>query len=123
MVESSQIVVLLILLNASAAFAGTTAVAEDLGVQFALGADEEIEAANQSAKQQDITQQSEDELIGTILGTVGGPIRAIFSLVFAAPIMFINLGANQALVGVLSAPLYVVVGLNIIQLLTGRDTT
>ncbi len=123
MVETSQIVIVLVLLNASAAFAGSTAVGQELGVQPTLGAEAEIQAANESAQVQEVSQTSEDELIGAITGSVLNPIRDIFSLAFAAPIMFINLGANAALVSVFAAPLYIVVGLNIVSVLTGRDTT
>jgi hypothetical protein len=36
--------------------------------------------------------------------------------------MFVNLGAPTGLVAVFAAPLYIVVGLNIFSILTGRDT-
>jgi hypothetical protein len=122
MVEASQIVVVLVLLNASAAFAGSTAVGQDLGVQPTTGAEAEIQAANESIESNTFQQSSEDELIGSITGSVSGPIRQVFNLVFAAPRMFINLGAPTGLVAVFAAPLYIVVGLNIFSILTGRDT-
>jgi len=119
--KTKQIIIILTLLNASAVFVGVSGVGDAIGFEPTVGAGEEIDAVNEEAQEVSTQRSAADEFVGAVIGGVG-VITSIFSLAFAGPRMFINLGAPAALVAVFAAPLYVVVGLDVIEFLTGRAT-
>ena len=118
--RSTKIVIFLVLLNASAVFVGSTAMAQELGVQPTVGGDEQIDTAEQRAQEVATDRGQVDNFIGGII-EAASVLVTVFSVAIAGPQMLINLGAPPALVGVLAAPLYIVVGIDILQTISGRQ--
>lgn len=118
--RSANIALFLVLLNASAAIVGLS-LGPALGFSPTPGADGAI---------QEIVTQSQ-ELTADRAGLdnfVSGTIAAaklfvsLVSITVAAPRMFINLGAPPFITVLFSAPLYLITGLDIARVVSGRRT-
>lgn len=118
--RSTNVVVLLVLLNASAVMVGALPVSDDLGYQPAIGGDDSINEAQQTGEQIQSDRSSLDQFVGGIIAAASS-IAVILSVVVAGPQMLINLGAPTVLVTFVAAPLYILVALDLLQVLSGRD--
>jgi hypothetical protein len=118
--RSTNIVVLLVLLNASAVFVGALPVTEEVGYEPAIGGDDAINEAQQTGDTIQSDRSSLDQFVGGIIAAAS-TIATILSVVVAGPQMLINLGAPTVLVTFIAAPLYVLVALDLLQVLSGRD--
>lgn len=118
--KTTNIVVLLVLLNASAVFVGALPVTDDLGYQPAVGGDDAISEAQQTGERIESDRSSLDQFVGGIIAAAG-TIATILSVVVAGPQMLINLGAPVPLVAFVASPLYILVALDLLQVLSGRD--
>jgi hypothetical protein len=118
--RSTNVLVVLVLLNAAAVFAGTLPVTDDLGYQPTVGGDAEIQEATDAGKEIQSERSSLDQFVGGIIAAAS-TITAMLGVVVAGPQMLINLGAPAALVTFVAAPLYIYVGLDLLQVLSGRD--
>jgi hypothetical protein len=118
--RSTNIVVLLVLLNASAVFVGALPVTEEVGYQPAVGGDDAINEAQETGDQIQSDRSSLDQFVGGIIAAAS-TIATILSVVVAGPQMLINLGAPSVLVTFIAAPLYILVALDLLQVLSGRD--
>lgn len=118
--RSTNVVILLVLLNASAVMVGALPVTDDLGYSPAIGGDDEIDEAQETGEQVQSERSSLDQFVGGIIAAASS-IATILSVVVAGPQMLINLGAPSILITFLAAPLYILVGLDILQVLSGRD--
>jgi hypothetical protein len=107
-------------LNGAAVFAGAMPVTDDLGYQPAVGGDAEIQEATDAGKEIQSERSSLDQFVGGIIAAAS-TITAMLGVVVAGPQMLINLGAPAALVTFIAAPLYIYVGLDLLQVLSGRD--
>ena len=117
--RSANVLFALVMLNAAALFVGALPVAEDLGVSPQVGGDQAIEDAEQQAEQVDPERSSLDSFIGAVI-EAGDTLDTVFSVITAGPQMLINLGAPQLLVTFISAPLYLFVGLDVLQTISNR---
>jgi hypothetical protein len=118
--KTTNIVVLLVLLNASAVFVGALPVTDELGFNPAVGGDDEIAEAQETGEQIDSDRSSLDQFVGGIIAAASS-IAAILSVVVAGPQMLINLGAPPILITFVASPLYILVALDLLQVLSGRD--
>jgi len=117
--RSANVLFALVMLNAAALFVGALPVAEDLGVSPQAGGDQAIADAEDQAEQVDPDRSSLDSFIGAVI-EAGDTLDSVFAVITAGPQMLINLGAPQLLVGFISAPLYLFVGLDILQTISNR---
>lgn len=117
---SAKIVLFLVCLNASAAVFSASGVAADWGVEPTVGGDNFITDIRQEAKTLGASFGSASYLIGVIVDLALLAL-SIFEFVFAAPIMFGNLGAPGWLTTFVFAPQYAIVLFDGMYLYTGRS--
>lgn len=118
--RSTNILVILILLNSAAVFVGTLPVSGDLGYQPTVGGDDAINDATEAGEEIQSERSSLEQFVGGILAAAS-TITTMLGVVVAGPTMLINLGVPTAIVTLVAAPLYVYVGLDLLQVLSGRD--
>lgn len=117
--RSVNIVVILFLLNASAGLLVASGFAGDIGIDIDPGADDEIDAAESPAQNVSTGSSISQTLFGS-LAAGAKTARSIFTVIFIAPIMFQNLGVPTWVTTFVFAPMYILVGVDILQILTGR---
>jgi hypothetical protein len=116
---STRVVVFLLFLNAAAGAFVASGAAGDWGISPTPGGDEVIEQANESAT----SIQGDGGFAQTLFGAFAGAANAfesIFAVVFAGPLMLSNLGVPGWLVGFVFAPAYLLVGIDLVYILTQR---
>ena len=116
---STRIVIFLIFLNAAAGVMVSSGVAADWGVSPTPGGDEAIQEANETAS----SIQGSGGFGETLFGAFAGAANAfgdIFGLATAGPTMISNLGVPGWLTGFLFGPLYLLVGIDLVYILTQR---
>lgn len=116
---STRVVIFLLFLNAGAVAIGQAGVAADMGISPVVGGDDAINQANQSAS--DISAGG--GFAGTLFGlftSAAGTMIDVFAVAFAGPTMLSNLGVPGWMVGFVFTPLYLLVGIDVIYVLTGR---
>jgi len=118
--NTKNILIFLILLNASAAFVGQTDFAKQTGVELQIGGGDQIERAEQQAKNINVNRNGLDSFVGAIIAATS-IMTTMVSVVVAGPAMLINLGAPAPLVVFIAAPIYVLIGLDIAYMMSGRQ--
>lgn len=113
------VVLFLVLLNASAVAMNESGLSDNLGVNPNPGGDDEISSANESARNISATGGIGQTLFGA-LAAVADTFNSIGELIFAGPRMFINLGVPEYIVTFVFAPAYIIVGIAVADILTGR---
>lgn len=116
---STRVVIFLLFLNAGAIAIGQAGVAGDMGIQPAVGGDDALSEANQSASRVDASGGFGGTLFG-LYSSVASVFQTIGAAAFAGPQMLINLGLPAFFVTFLAAPLYLLVGIDVIYILTQR---
>lgn len=115
--RSTNLVLFLVLLNATAGFAG---------VMFAgpleqdLGQNQQIEEASNSLSVAEASQPSADEVTGSILQNAE-LLQIVDGIVFAGPNMLGQLGMPGIFVGGFKAVLGFVVAFDVAEVVTGRE--
>lgn len=117
--RSVNLVIVLFLLNASAGLLVASGWSEDVGIDLNPGADDEIQTANETAQSVDAGSSIGQTLFG-MLASAAKTVRTIFTVIFIAPIMFQNLGVPTWVTAFVFAPMYIIVGIDVLQVLTGR---
>jgi hypothetical protein len=120
--RSTNILVILVLLNGAAVLVGAMPVSDDLGYQPTVGGDQQIEQAQSAGQEIQSERSSLDQFVGGIIAAAS-TLTTMFGVVVAGPTMLINLGVPAPLVGFIAGPLYVYVGLDLLQVLSGRSIT
>lgn len=116
---SIQIVTFLILLNLAAGVITASGLGAALEINPEVGADEQVEAANESASQIEPSQGIRDTLFSLYTSTAG-TINDVATLVFYGPFMLQNLGVPGFLTTFIFGGASVVVAADVIHYLTGR---
>lgn len=119
--RSTNLVVFLVLLNASAVLVGAVGIG-DVGTAPQIGGDSEIQAAQDVGTDISTDRSALDTFVSGIIAAAGS-VQTIFTVAIAGPTLLANLGVPGPVVLFLSAPLYIVVALDILQVLSGRDLT
>lgn len=121
--RSTNILIFLVALNASAVVVGAAGVSDSIGYSPGIGGDDQIEQANSSLDTVNTEKASGlDTFVGAVISAASTLID-VFGVVIAGPAMMINLGVPRFIVVPLAAPLYLLVGIDILQILSGRDLT
>jgi hypothetical protein len=119
--RSTNILIFLVALNGAAIALGGAGLTADAGFQPTPGGGEQIESANQTAGDIEATKGGAfDTFVGAVISGVGA-LTSIFDVVTAGPRMLVNLGAPAFVIFPLATPLYLLVGIDLLQILTGRD--
>lgn len=118
--RSKNILIFLILLNAAAGFAAASGVAGDMSYQPTVGGDEQIEQANEAGQTVQSERSAVDSFIGGILEAADTFVQML-GVVVIGPQMLINIGAPPALVTFVAAPLYAIVGLDVLYIISNRS--
>jgi len=119
--RSTNIVVFLVLLNSAAALVGAVGIA-GVGATPQIGGVEEIDTAQQQATDISTERSALDTFISGIIAAASS-VQTIFAVAIAGPSLLANLGVPGPVVLFLSAPLYIIVALDILQVLSGRSLT
>jgi len=115
--RSTNIVIFLVLLNATAGFAG---VLFPTPLDPALGQDSKIENASSSLSTAEPSEPAAGEVTGSILENAG-LIQTIDAIVFAGPNMLGQLGMPGIFVGGFKAVLGFVVAFDVAEVVSGRE--
>lgn len=117
--RSVNLVIILFLLNASAGLMVASGYAADIGIDLDPGADDELDKANETAQNIQTGSSIGETLFGA-LAAAAKTVTTIFTVIFIAPLMFNNLGVPTWLTAFVFAPMYIIVGIDVLQVLTGR---
>jgi len=121
--RSTNILIFLVALNASAVVLGAAGVSQSVGYDPNIGGDAQIESANESLGDVNTNKGSGfDTFVGAVI-SAASTLTDVFGIVIAGPTMLINLGAPAFIVFPLATPLYLLVGIDILQIISGRDLT
>jgi hypothetical protein len=113
------VLVFLLFLNAAAAVLVSSGVAADWGVQPNPGGDEELSSANQTAASFEPSGGAFQTLF-SMYTSVTDTFSNVIGVATAGPRMFANLGVPGWLTTFLFAPLYILVAIDLVYLLTQR---
>lgn len=116
---STRIVIFLLFLNAAAGAFVASGTAADWGISPTPGGDEALQTANETATSIQGSGGFGETLFGAFAGAAN-TFSAIFSVVFAGPLMIANLGVPAWLTGFVFAPAYILVGIDLVYILTQR---
>jgi len=115
--RSTNIVIFLVLLNATAGFAGVVFAGP---LDPALGQDTKIDGASSELATAEVSEPAAGEVTGSILQNAG-VIQTIDGIVFAGPNMLGGLGMPGIFVGGFKAVLGFVVAFDVAEVVTGRE--
>jgi len=116
---STRIVIFLVFLNAAAAALVASGAAADMGIAPNPGGDQALAEANQSVAQVSPGGGPVDTLFG-LYSSVADTLSNVFGAVFAGPAMIAALGVPTWITAFVFAPMYLLVGIDIIYILTQR---
>ena len=120
---STQIVVYLILMNATAGVLAASGVAADLGIGAQPGGGEQVGFVNDKASPDNINPGGGAG--GTLFGlftSVGATLKQVFVMAtVGGPMMLSNLGVPVWLVTFIFAPVYLIAGADLLYVYSGRD--
>jgi len=118
--RSANIALFLVLLNGSAAVVGAT-LGDPLGFQPTPGAGSAIEEIVTQSQELTADRSGLDNFVsGTI--AAGQLFLSLIGITTAAPRMMLNIGMPPILTVLISAPIYLIVGLDIARVVSGRRT-
>lgn len=117
---STQIVIFLVLLTAASNAIMASGVGAALGVAPSTGAQDQIDQVQQDAETIEPTQGNTETLF-SLYNSVTSVFSDLYGVIFAAPLMLINIGLPGWFVTFLFAPAVVIVATDVAHLLTGRD--
>ncbi|MFD1515695.1 hypothetical protein [Halomarina rubra] len=117
--RSTNIMVFLVMLNAAAGLVTATGIGPAIGANPTVGGDQQIDQAEDEARSIASDRSALDNFVNGVI-SAATTLVTIFGIVIAAPLMFSNLGVPAVLVTFLFAPLYLFVGLDILQVISGR---
>jgi len=117
---STQIVIFLVLMTAASNAIMASGVGAALGVAPTTGAQSEIDQVQSDADEIEPAQGSSDTLF-SLYNSVTGVFASIYGVIFAAPLMLVNIGMPTWLVTFLFAPAVVIVAADVAHMLTGRN--
>jgi len=117
--RSTNIVVFLVLLNSAAVLVGAAGIT-DVGTAPQIGGDAEIQAAQNEATGISTERSALDTFISGIIAAASS-VQTVFAVAVAGPTLLANLGVPSSVVIFLSAPLYILVAFDILQVLSGRS--
>lgn len=117
---STRIVIFLVFFNLAASMVMASGLGAAWGVAPNPGGDDEIDAANAEAEQVE-PSGGFGETLFMMYNSIADTFNAIVRVVFAGPTMLTNVGIPAWFTTFLFGPMYILVGLDIMYALTGRE--
>lgn len=114
-----SVLIFLVMLNGAAVLLEETGTTDALGIAPQPGGADELEKANQSTSKVVASQGNYQTLFGSFVGAATTFLKA-FNAIFAGPRMLINLGVPSPIVTFVFGPAYIIVGIAVAQIITGR---
>lgn len=114
------ITIFVVLSNAAAGFLIAAGAPQVYGIEPEPGVDQEVERANESASSIEDNLGIVESLVGLTI-TVVNTITDIFSALFAAPTLLLNLGVPRFIVTFVFAPLYIAAGIDVLGIIKGMN--
>lgn len=118
---TSTILIAVILINGAAGIMASSGLEQDIGVQVAPGVSDSVDESVETAKDGLNADAGVGETLVSVILSGLLLFKGIIVGVFAAPVMFTNLGFPEWIVVPIAAPLYVIAALEFIYIATGRD--
>jgi hypothetical protein len=120
--KTTVLAVFLVMLNASAGFITASGIGAALDINPSPGGGQTIEQANQSVGGTNFNSGGSDfpTLIKAFISAAGAFVEVIKIVTIGGPLMLANLGWPNWLIGFLFAPWYLVSGLDLLYIVTGR---
>lgn len=113
--------IILVVANAAAAFLKSAGVRAAWGMATQTGIDAQAEAANSSAQNVSSGPVGLIDAIGGATIAAIDVVASIVGVIFAAPILLLNLGTPEFIVTFAFAPLYVAAAWDFVSLLRGMN--
>jgi len=117
---SSQVLIVLILLNGAVGIADAAGLSQDLGTQFDTGVSESLDKAIDQAKTGFSPDSGAGETLFSLFVGAFFFVQGMFEAVFSAPTLFMNLGFPEWFVIPIFAPMYVIAALDFVYVAAGR---
>lgn len=117
--RSTNLLIILVLLNASAVMVGAIGM-DDIGYSPEIGGGDQIADAESEARSLSTERSALDQFVAGVIAAVD-TVRTIFGVVIAGPQMLANLGVPGPIVAFFAAPIYILVGLDLLQIISGRS--
>lgn len=117
--KTTKIVVFLIMLHASAGLIAASGLGADMGVMPDPGGDDKVQTAKDSANNVEAEGGIADTLFA-LYNSVAQSLTAFLNTAFALEIMLTNIGVPAYVTAFLVAPIPIIVGMDLVYLLTGR---
>lgn len=118
---STNVLIFLILMNASVGIMDASGLSEDIGVDMNTGVSDALDKSVGKAQSGFDPGTGIGETLFGLFISAFYFVHAIFNTALAAPTLFINLGFPSWFVVPLFVPLYVIVALEALYVATGRD--
>lgn len=119
---SILILMFLILMNATVGLLGAAGVYDAAGVQPSIQTDGALQESEKNLE--DVSPETGSGGVpGSFVGAVTGLATSVVPVirsVLAAPLMFRSLGVPDIIVAFVFSPLYLIVGVDVINFITGR---
>lgn len=117
---SFQLVLVLVLLNSAAGVLTASGVADDMGIQPAVGGDDKVASAQSSADSIEAGGGLGQTLFA-LFTSIAQTFEGVYNVVFYGPVMLANLGIPGWATNMFSAITTLIVGADAAYLLTGRS--
>jgi len=118
--KTTHILMFLLFLHAGATMFVASGAAADLNMDPSVGGGEQLDKSQSNAEEVSSSQGTDDTLFGSF-ASAAGTVVGLFKGVFALELMLLNLGLPGFLVTFIIAPLSVIVGLDVLYTITGRN--
>lgn len=119
---TTTILIFMILMNGTVTIMEGSGLADDLGVDLAPGISDRMDSVVNEMKGGFQPDTSVIESLVSVLVAAGSLFLVVIQGLYAAPAMFLNLGFPEWIVIPFFAPAYLVSTMELVFLLTGRDT-
>ena len=120
MTASKQVAIFLVIITVAANIINFSGVGAALDIDPRTQGQEEVDRVNETASQVQPTQGTRDTLF-SLFTSMGSLFLGIVNIVFAAPLMFENLGVPWWLTTFFFAPMVIIVAADVMHVLTGRN--
>lgn len=119
--KSISIVIFLVLMNSTAGFLAASGVAADLGISPQPGGGQQVDNVNSELENVNPGGGAGATLFG-LFTSAATILKDVFVMVtVGGPLMLANLGVPAFVIGLVFAPMYIIVGADLIYVYTGRD--
>lgn len=118
---STNILIILVLINGSIGIADASGLSEDAGVHLDTGVGDTLDKSIEHAKESFSPGSGGGETLYNLFWSAWNFFKTLIVATYSAPSLFINLGFPEWFVIPIFAPLYIIAVLDLIYAAAGRD--